>query len=70
MPNMDGLELIINLTEAGSKIPVIAISGGPHLFSSDSVLSHACILGAKVSLTKPFTEEQLLDAINVALNQS
>lgn len=67
IPNSVSLELIINLINTDSKIPVIAISGGLHLFSSDSVLLN---LNAKVLLTKPFTEEQLLDAINVALNQS
>lgn len=69
MPVMDGLELIMNLTELSLKIPVIAISGGSRVYSCNTALSHAITFGATVSLAKPFTELQLLDAVNVALNQ-
>ena len=66
MPNEDGLELIIQLK--GSKIPVIAISGGHHVLTSEFALNNALIFGAKATLTKPFSGEQLFDAVNDALN--
>jgi CheY-like chemotaxis protein len=63
MPESDGLELLIKLTDTGLKIPVIAISGGYHICSSEFALSNALIFGAKVTLTKPFSDEQLFDAV-------
>jgi CheY-like chemotaxis protein len=68
MPDMDGFELIMNLTNKGSKIPVIAISGGSRLYPRESTLSGAIALGAKAVLAKPFTNEQLFDAIDAAVN--
>lgn len=70
MPDMDGFELIMNLTNEGSKIPVIAISGGSRAYPCESALASAFALGAKVVLAKPFSNEQLFDAIDVALNRA
>jgi CheY-like chemotaxis protein len=67
MPNMDGFELIVDLVGKNSKVPVIAMSGGGY-WAVQKVLPDALILGAQIALAKPFSKEQLFDAIDAALN--
>jgi CheY-like chemotaxis protein len=66
MPDMDGIELITLLRRANSSVPIVAISGGDGPFSADYCTRLAKILGAHAVLTKPFTPQQLMDAIQLA----
>jgi CheY-like chemotaxis protein len=63
MPNKDGIETIMALKEAGSAIPVIAISGGRRLISAEFNLESAALLGVKAVLSKPFTRADLRQTI-------
>jgi CheY-like chemotaxis protein len=67
MPNRDGIETVAALTEADSKIPIIAISGGQRLQKADFNLALASLIGVKATLTKPFTRADLRLAIKHAL---
>lgn len=62
MPDMDGIELIIELREHCPEVPVIAMSGGG-LFDKRMLLDAAGTLGAVRLLEKPFG----LDALEVAV---
>ncbi len=53
MPEMDGIEFLLQLSEAAPDIPVIAISGGATA-SAGFVLEDAAQLGAAATLAKPF----------------
>jgi FixJ family two-component response regulator len=64
MPGMSGLELQSELKRRGSTIPIIFITAhGDELIRPQMVER-----GAIDCLFKPFTDESLLDAINVALS--
>ena len=54
MPEMDGIEFLIQLSEVAPEIPAIAISGGGML-GTKHVLEDAHHLGAVATLSKPFT---------------
>jgi CheY-like chemotaxis protein len=62
MPDKDGLETIRELRLAHPEIPIIAMSGGGFRGTVD-VLHVAKKLGVRRTLGKPFTREQLLDAL-------
>lgn len=63
MPGMSGLELQQKLVQAGNRIPIIFITA--HGDVSSAV--RAMRTGADEFLTKPFSEEVLLDAIRKAV---
>ncbi len=67
MPEMEGLELLMELRKRKPAIKIIAISGGGRGNAAD-YLHTAKILGAAKVLTKPFTNEALLTAINELLS--
>ncbi len=57
LPEMDGYEVLLDLHLNDVRLPVITISG-------DDISSELSgMLGAKQSLTKPFRQDDLLDAI-------
>jgi len=62
MPEKDGIETILELRRAKSDLKVIAISGGGRS-EPENYLHSARLLGANRSMKKPFTNEELLDAI-------
>jgi len=64
MPNQDGIETIIALTREFPKVPIIAMSGGS---AKEGMLSASALLGAVAVLEKPFSNEDLLDAVRQAL---
>lgn len=66
MPEMDGIEVIMALTERRPGLPVIAISGGGRL-PKDLLLSSADMLGAVTTLPKPFDLSELIEAVDAAL---
>jgi FixJ family two-component response regulator len=64
LPGMDGLELHRQLLAENHKIPVIFITAHA---SDDHSRAQARRNGAVDYLIKPFSEESLLDAVDVAL---
>lgn len=58
MPGQDGIETIQQLREEFPASRIIAISGGPVSGTNDS-LTDARLLGADVTLAKPFTMDVL-----------
>jgi DNA-binding response OmpR family regulator len=60
MPEMSGLDMILELTREFLNAKVIAISGEQ---GEEHVLSVAKLLGARQTLHKPFSMEQLLNAV-------
>jgi CheY-like chemotaxis protein len=67
MPHKDGIQTIMALNQAGSRIPVIAISGGRRVISAEFNLESAALLGVKATLAKPFARAELRLAIGRAL---
>ena len=67
MPHMDGVELIMALSEKGHSVPVIAMSGGRRSITPAFNLDSARLLGVKVTLTKPFSHADLRSALLQAL---
>ncbi len=66
MPDKEGLELIIEIQQKFPTLPVVAISGGGKI-GADNYLNMAVKLGCKAALPKPFTAQQLDDAISLAV---
>jgi len=66
MPDMDGIELIIDLTRAARRPQIIAISGDSQL-STSVYLPTAKQLGVHSTLTKPIRAADLLKAVEAAL---
>ena len=66
MPDKDGLETIMALRRTHPGMKIIAMSGGGFKGTVD-VLHVAKKLGARRTLNKPFTREQLLDALREEL---
>jgi len=67
MPNMDGIELIIELSRLGNAVPIIAMSGGRRALKPEFHLGSAAVIGVKLTLAKPFSRTELRQAIHEAL---
>ena len=68
MPNKEGLETIMTIRREYPSVPVIAISGGGWN-GAHGYLVTADKLGASRTLAKPFTRQQMLDAVEEVLAQ-
>jgi CheY-like chemotaxis protein len=66
MPEMNGLELMLELTRHFINVKVIAISGAPQS-GSDMSLDKAKLLGARHTFQKPFDMHALLSAVQYDL---
>jgi FixJ family two-component response regulator len=66
LPGMSGLELQSKLNEVGAQIPIIFITG--HADIPMTVKAMKC--GAVEFLTKPFRDQDLIDAIQHALKRN
>lgn len=66
MPERDGLEVIMDLRKQSPAVKIIAMSGGGKT-GMYYMLSVAEKLGAKRSLTKPFTSNQILHTVSEVL---
>ena len=62
MPEEDGVETIIFLRKKLPDVPIIAISGGGRIKAEDC-LKLARGVGADITLAKPFSSSELLDAV-------
>jgi len=69
MPEMDGIEVIMALSERQPGLPIIAISGGGRL-PKDLLLTSADMLGAVTTLAKPFEVPDMIAAVERALAES
>lgn len=69
MPGKEGLETITELRRSHPGIKIIAMSGGGTSGQTD-VLKAAKLMGAWWTLAKPFTREQLLEAVEMKLAQT
>lgn len=65
LSSMTGFEAQRQLSDAGLQIPTIFISG----YDDQRTIAHALKSGAVAFLTKPFEDQDLLDAIREALNR-
>ncbi len=63
MPNMDGVEFLLELAQQGNATPVIAMSGGRRAITSAFNLESATLMGVKASLTKPFSRADLRQVV-------
>ena len=66
MPEMDGIEFLIQLGDAAPDIPVIAISGGGPS-GGTHILKDAEELGACATLAKPFTYDEIHEVLGRVL---
>ena len=64
MPELNGLDMILELTRHFLRVKVIAISG---VGGETNVLDVAKLLGARRTLQKPFSMPELLDAVRYEL---
>ncbi len=67
MPEKDGIETIMDLRRANSNLKVIAISGGGRA-EPENYLHSARLLGANRTMKKPFTNQEMIDAIRELLD--
>ena len=58
------IEMIIEMKKTQPALKVIAISGGSGFSGQIDLLSVAKLLGAKHIIKKPFTVDQIRDAVN------
>lgn len=66
MPDMDGIEIISSVKKMRPEVRILAISGGGGHLPSRDCLRIAKLIGAHVTLAKPFKESQLLESIGQA----
>ena len=64
MPEMNGLQLMLELTKSFINVKVIAMSGCPE---GEQGLNKATLLGVRQTFQKPFKMEQLLTAVRYEL---
>ena len=68
MPNMDGIELIIELSRpVAAAVPIIAMSGGRRSLTAEFNLASSAVMGVRVTLAKPFSRADLRRAIEDSL---
>jgi DNA-binding response OmpR family regulator len=70
VPGKDGFEIIRECKKLAHGAPVLAISGGGGIMLPRGVLEDAARLGAAVTLAKPFSSTELVDAVKRALKSS
>ena len=68
MPIKDGLQTILDLRMEAPELPVIAISGGGTI-SKERYLAVAGYLDRVITIAKPFTIEQIVEAVEKLLQE-
>lgn len=68
MPEKEGIEIIIELRRTFPALKIIAMSGGGRVDAKDYLVI-ARQLGASLTLAKPFTGKELLNAVNTVLQK-
>jgi CheY-like chemotaxis protein len=69
MPEMDGIELLVQLRTLAPNLPVVIMSGGDQTRRLD-LLMDARLLGAHSILAKPFSLDELRKVVATALESS
>lgn len=67
MPGMDGAQVTTELRRQRPALPILAISGGRRMLTPAFNLETASLAGATRQLAKPFSRQQLQQAVNDAL---
>lgn len=67
MPRQEGLETIRSMQRQNPELGVVAISGGLGQAPGMDILNMARLLGAHVTLRKPFQLSELCDAVDRAV---
>jgi len=65
MPEQDGIETIGQIRKTTRTLPILAIAGR---YRGPEYLRAASALGANATLEKPFTADQLIEAVDQLLN--
>jgi DNA-binding NtrC family response regulator len=68
MPIKDGLQTILDLRLEAPELPIIAISGGGTI-SKERYLAVAGYLDRVITIAKPFTMEQIIEAVEKLLHE-
>lgn len=68
MPEKEGIETIMELRERFPDVPIVAVSGAGG--EGGGPLVDAELLGASVTLSKPFTVEDFARAVESVLNRA
>ncbi len=69
MPRAEGLEVIKKMMQVVDDIPIVAMSGGGCSTTSGDLLPLAKLMGARATLTKPFTRAELMQALITATGE-
>jgi DNA-binding NtrC family response regulator len=69
MPEKDGIEMIVELLSHTPGIRIIAMSGGGQTRRLD-LLGNATLLGAVLTIEKPFTLNEMMSTVRQALGES
>lgn len=64
MPEKNGIEMIMDLKKTHPNVKVIAISGGVGFSGYFDLLSVASLLGAKHIIKKPFSVDEIRNAVD------
>lgn len=67
MPGKEGISTIIQLKHENPKLKIIAVSGGGN-YEPYGYLDIAKRVGACRTLSKPFSREEIVDAVNECIN--
>ncbi len=67
MPEKDGLEVLMEVRRRHSRVNIIAMSGGGRVSAAADYLQTAKLMGVTKVLTKPFSSETLMAAVNALL---
>ena len=68
MPEKDGIETMVELRAFAPGIPIIVMSGGTAGGPKIDMLNAAELLGATLTIEKPFTLAEMLNAVRKALH--
>jgi two-component system response regulator AtoC len=66
MPEQEGIETILKLQQMNRGLPILAISGA---LGANEYLNVAGLLGARSTLSKPITPEQLIGSVRSILGR-
>jgi CheY-like chemotaxis protein len=69
MPEMDGLEFLMQMRREHPGLPIITVTAGGSM-SQDDVLTTASMLGAVAVLGKPFSPQEVLETVSQVLGDS
>lgn len=67
MPEMDGIEVAVEMKRRWPNVPVVAISAGARVLGAATALRSAKVLGASYNLAKPFSDDELIAVVTHAL---